>query len=432
MRRFIVSILALALCVGTAFAEVKTGTPARPKPNTPTMGHRSIATWKHSPAIVKAAEKNDLEKVKKLLDKEINPNSVSKEKYNRKRTALEVAAENNNMDMVQLLVNAGATDKEGLANGANTQTALSAATKNNNLEMVQFLLNNGILPINDAGTPKNTVYPKNPLFRIMGTDDRLGECVHDKNTEAIIKLLTENGADINDRSYAKCASRQEACYDRTPLINVFRTLKADSSRHAKCIDEKVKLLVKLGADVNVRDDFGHSPLFYAILGGYDKTAQFLEKEGTPLTDEEKKELEETYANVIYQRNLQQQREQERAQGNKELLDIFVKGVGDVAVGVATKVGDVPAATAAQALSGMSTTSSNGATCGDSKHQFQGATCDKCVNNKPRTNAACAACCATLGKPIADNRYWPNGRAPKDGFTRPGCYCVFTDGSANIF
>ena len=424
-----ISIFVLAVCAGMVQAKSQASTP---KVDTP-KGHRTIATWKHSPAIVKAAEKNDLEKVKKLLDKEINPNSVSKEKYNRKRTALEVAAENNNMDMVQLLVNAGATDKEGLANGANTQTALSAATKNNNLEMVQFLLNNGILPINDAGTPKNTVYPKNPLFRIMGTDDRLGECVHDKNTEAIIKLLTENGADINDRSYVKCASRQEACYDRTPLINVFRTLKADSSRHAKCIDEKVKLLVKLGADVNVRDDFGHSPLFYAILGGYDKTAQFLEKEGTPLTDEEKKELEETYANVIYQRNLQQQREQERAQGNKELLDIFVKGVGDVAVGVATKVGDVPAATAAQVLVGISdTTSSGNGTCGDSKHQFTGATCDKCVNNKPRTNAACAACCATLGKPIADNRYWPNGRAPKDGFTRPGCYCVFTDGSANIF
>ncbi|MBO4674609.1 MAG: hypothetical protein J5601_00785, partial [Elusimicrobiaceae bacterium] len=83
MRKIIVPVFALALCVGTAFAEVKTGTPARPKPNTPTMGHRSIATWKHSPAIVKAAEKNDLEKVKKLLDKEINPNSVSKEKYNR-------------------------------------------------------------------------------------------------------------------------------------------------------------------------------------------------------------------------------------------------------------------------------------------------------------------------------------------------------------
>ena len=86
--------------------------------------------------------------------------------------------------------------------------------------------------------------------------------------------------------------------------------------------------------------------------------------------------------------------------------------------------------------GESSSSSSGgsgnSTCGDSKNQFHGATCDKCINNKPRNNSACAACCATFGKPLINNTYYPNGPSPKDGFNRPGCYCIFSNGSALVF
>lgn len=326
----------------------------------------------------KEGKANMKEVIKLLKDAEKKTPVVS---ATQDELALIQAAKNGDVRTMTNLLNKGvdvyAQDDDG-------NDVIKVAIANNQMAVINMLLDNGL------------IHPQ----RILNI------AVSNKNI-ALLKQMQNRGASL-DAQYG---------YAHWPPF-------LDAA--VKCDLEKMNFLLDAGADVNVRLHTGinEGALYFANRFKCKKDViSFLESKGLTLSAEEKQALESRKSTFM-------------KDFGEVLQETFLDGIKQVGLGVAqyalTKDGSIPAATAAQALSGMSTTSSNGATCGDSKHQFQGATCDKCVNNKPRTNAACAACCATLGKPIADNRYWPNGRAPKDGFTRPGCYCVFTDGSANIF
>ncbi|MBR3632726.1 MAG: ankyrin repeat domain-containing protein [Elusimicrobiaceae bacterium] len=322
------------------------------------------------------AKMKEVIKLLKEAEKNIPNISVTQDEL-----SLIQAAKNGDVQTIQNLLNKGV---DLFAQDDNGNDVIKVAIANNQMGVINMLLDNGL------------IHPQ----RILNI------AVTNKNI-ALLKQMQNRGASL------------DAQYGYTywpPLLNAA----------IKCDLDKMKFLLDAGANVNVRLHTGinEGALYFANRFNCKKDViSFLEGKGLTLSEEEKKTLEGKKS--TFWKDL-----------GEVLQETFLDGIKQVGLGVAqyalTKDGSIPATTMAQALNGISTTSSGNGTCGDSKHQFTGATCDKCVNNKPRTNAACAACCATLGKPIADNRYWPNGRAPKDGFTRPGCYCVFTDGSANIF
>ncbi len=66
-------------------------------------------------------------------------------------------------------------------------------------------------------------------------------------------MLLDNGADVNKASHG----------DKTPLMNAVETT------------ESVVLLIKAGADVNLKDRQGHTALWYASQNGYGESAQEL-------------------------------------------------------------------------------------------------------------------------------------------------------------
>ena len=108
MKKLFIAVLALSVFTTAVYAKSQASTTKiDTKPLN--VGHKSIATTykKQSPSIVKAAKKNDLAKVKKLLDKGIDPNSKDKEKYYG-FTPLMWAGYNNNLEMAEVLINAGA------------------------------------------------------------------------------------------------------------------------------------------------------------------------------------------------------------------------------------------------------------------------------------------------------------------------------------
>ena len=525
MRKVIVPVFAFALCVGTAFAEVKTGTPARPKPNTPTMGHRPIATWRtfQNPTIQKqitnALNTGNATELKKVLNEnniDINatnayPN-VSYDDFgymanghtlltgaidrgndgngcnlNRVKTLIQAGADLNarngagqvpmdyvrrqncNADykttdynvMYEFMTKAGAKpnpkyagksfkptkDEKALIKAAkkgDTATVANLLAKGTDPNASDKLLNTALMAAVEAGQEETAkqLLAAGADVRILNANKQnaLTIAINNKQT-AMFPLLLQNGAyarkgildaaqtgniEILQALINAGAYLEEIENGETPLYEVISKLYKNNYD-----TKQADTLLQAGANVKYVAH-GNSVLYYVSgpnLGNKRKQLlQWLKGYGAEFTEKDQEDIVNEWK--------QAEAEYEAKYGKENVGDIFVKGLAEVGVAIVPQLigqyGGIPAATAAQAFSGMSTTSSNGATCGDGKHQFQGATCDKCVNNKPRSNTACAACCATLGKPIADNRYWPNGRAPKDGFTRPGCYCVFTDGSANIF
>ncbi len=227
MRRFIVSILALALCVGTAFAEVKTGTPARPKPNTPTMGHRSIATWRtaqssNEQALFAAIEIGNAAKVKELLSKGVNPNVTDKDG----NTPLTLAiVKGQYADIVPTLRQAGAK-----LNPESPMSQLIFATApkvegEKGLDVMRFGLSEGINPVTAIDNKGQTALNNAAFY----------------NNQPAVELLLKNGVDINTRS---------GMMERTPLTWTFKP-------------EMVEYLIANGADVNLRNGNGQIPLFVA-------------------------------------------------------------------------------------------------------------------------------------------------------------------------
>ena len=119
MRKITTLLFALCVAVSMAQAKSQASSPAN-KPNIQPDAQRPIATrLKNSPALVKAARDNDLEKAKKLLEQGADPNSVAKikatkgSKLKSEYNPLDVAVFNKNDEMKQLLLDAGAKGTEG-------------------------------------------------------------------------------------------------------------------------------------------------------------------------------------------------------------------------------------------------------------------------------------------------------------------------------
>jgi len=136
-------------------------------------------------------------------------------------TPLLYAVDANNMDLVELLVEADADVNAG------TWPPLVQAVEENNMAIAEYLI--------DHGADLN--YPPD-----WGS---LLEAVHIGNIE-MIKFLIEKGADVNATEYT------------TPLLEAIQ-------RNRKVDKDIVKLLIQHGADVNNKAELETSPLDYAIF-----------------------------------------------------------------------------------------------------------------------------------------------------------------------
>lgn len=110
-----------------------------------------------------------------------------------------------------------------------------------NEELAKILIKEGV----NINTIINSLF-ETPLFIAVK-----------RNKKNIVKLLLENGADVNS----------ENIYGLTPLYY------AISDNNV----EIVELLVKSGANINIEDFSGRSPLYYASLKDNQKIIELLKK-----------------------------------------------------------------------------------------------------------------------------------------------------------
>ena len=198
--------------------------------------------------LITAAEKGNLNQVKKLLAKGANPNG--RNKYGNTPLFMAVSSSKVNVEVVKALLNAGAKPNEHF--GEYYETPLLAAVNNfdASAEVVKSLI--------DAGADVNA---RNKYYSTALHYTLLPGNVGEKE-----KLLVKAGADVNARNL----------YGRTPLFYAAA--------------DKLQFLINAGADVNARDYEGYSALFRNYVLSRNGNIELLQKHGARLTPYEQKRL----------------------------------------------------------------------------------------------------------------------------------------------
>jgi len=201
---------------------------------------------------VLAIDNNDIEYVKHIINNtDVN---IDSGQYTTGNTALNYAAMKNNLDIVKLLVKAGANLEKENDNG---ETPLYNAVDHNNIEIVKFLIESGA-NINKA----EAVSHFTPLHLALFCPAYELDLNTHKNYFNIATLLIKSGANLD----AETSNR------RTPLhmlINTSIQINADfDDKDAKKLNKDVikiaKLLIQGGATVNALDYDNNTPLHYAF------------------------------------------------------------------------------------------------------------------------------------------------------------------------
>jgi ankyrin repeat protein len=209
-------------------------------PSTKQMIER-VQQAKKNKSLFEAVKKADVERARSLIAEGANidtkwgdTNTKEEEEkakaWAAENTPLYYAADSNNIDLVQLLVEAGADVNAG------QWPALCQALYKGNTAIAKFLIGHGA----------NVNYPEDwgPL--------------HEASTSNIemVKLLLARGADIN-------AGHGPALHT---AVNRGRR-------------DIVELLIQRGADVNAKDTYGYTPLQYAAQTGRTEVVQLLLEAG---------------------------------------------------------------------------------------------------------------------------------------------------------
>ncbi|MBV9503798.1 MAG: ankyrin repeat domain-containing protein [Acidobacteriia bacterium] len=247
------------------------------------------ALWSAELRVVDAVRNQDTAAARSLLQKHVDVNEPDVDGT----TALIYAAHENNLDLVKLLVAAGANAKA--ANRYHV-TALAEACNLGNGEMVEALLKAGADPnaaIGEGETPLMTASRTGTAAGVKALL-RAGAAVNTKesyrgetalmwavaeNHAEIAKILIDAGADVNAQStyydfkFRKVASGgTQALYYRgglTPLLFAARQGALESGR----------ALLDAGADVNLAEpEFKFTPLLEAVYNDhYDFAALLVER-----------------------------------------------------------------------------------------------------------------------------------------------------------
>ncbi|MFC1763445.1 ankyrin repeat domain-containing protein [Planctomycetota bacterium] len=182
---------------------------------------------KRNLALFEAVKKADVEHVKLLIaegagvDAKWGDITIKEDEKKSKQTPLCYAVDINNIDLVKILVEAGAD-----VNAGPWSPPLVKAVGKNNMAMAEYLIDHGA----DLNSPPD-----------WGS---LLQAVHVGNIE-MMKLLLKKGADVNATEYT------------TPLLEAV-------TRHRQVDKEIVKLLLEHGANVDNKASWEEPPLGWAI------------------------------------------------------------------------------------------------------------------------------------------------------------------------
>jgi ankyrin repeat protein len=216
-----------------------------------------------------AAKSNQIEDVISFLEKDKKYAKISTV---NNQTALHLAANNGNLELVKLLIEKGA-DVNAKTN--DDATPLHVAANNDNLELVKLLIENDAdvnAKTNKGATPLHMA-AVNGHFDIakllIENDAKVNEKTNDDATPLhvaanngnleLVKLLIENDADINAKT------NKGATPGATPLH------MAAGNGHF----DIAKLLIENDANVNAKTNKGATPLHWAAENGYFDVAKLL-------------------------------------------------------------------------------------------------------------------------------------------------------------
>jgi len=185
---------------------------------------------KKNRALFEAVKEADVEKVKLLIAEGANVDTkrrditTKEDEKNSDDTPLYYAVDSNNMDLVRLLVEAGADVNAG------SWPPLFGAVDKNNTAIAEYLIDHGA---------NINLYPLGGSLEGWGP---LQETAVISNSIEMAKLLIAKGGDINSEIYPALNS---AIYEKRKDL--------------------AELLIQRGADVNTIDKWGHTPLYFALV-----------------------------------------------------------------------------------------------------------------------------------------------------------------------
>lgn len=186
-------------------------------------------------------------------------------------TPIFLAARRGNSEIMRLLLNAGANPR---STNPESETVLMTAAKTGNAEILEMLL---------SGTPELTLFAAADPNAIEGWKGQtaLMWAAALGHTEAV-NILVAHGADINQHSaFINIATVDSNhfqggfVYSRLPKGRM--TALHFAVRQGQF--ESVKTLIELGADIDILEDNGVTPLIMATINGHMDIAGFLLNSG---------------------------------------------------------------------------------------------------------------------------------------------------------
>ncbi len=221
------------------------------------LGALDLPTGSHHTALFAAVYNNDIKAVQELLERGSNPYQYASNLY---RTLVYAAARYRHIEMLKFLISYGLHPDDIGGDPGELYllryqeqpevpgTALSVAVNNCDQEMIEILLEAGADPNRKSfGVPPLHRTMSNSYFPPSETTDYY-EII--ENSHAIIDLLLERGADINLKS--------DDGY--TFLIKAIRSGPIETVIH----------LIESGADLYLRDNQGNLPIAHAKACGFIK------------------------------------------------------------------------------------------------------------------------------------------------------------------
>jgi ankyrin repeat protein len=279
----LIADMGFSQCVGSVHNRVYAIQPAG-------LTHQNPTTRKQGD-LVRAAEEGDAATLESLLREGVDPNAGDM----FDRTALQAAASKGRLDIVRKLINAGAN-----VNG-NGGVALTCAACSGHLEMMSHLLKNGA-DINaverDGTTPLHRAAACNQLEsvkllldrgakvnaqRITGATPLMHACWYTDNPD-LIRTLIQAGAKLELRDWhgepaiVHTASEGhvkalQALIDGGAKVDEECERDQTTALHAAAASgrrEALEILLRAGANPNVQQQNGWTPLIFAAKAGQPK------------------------------------------------------------------------------------------------------------------------------------------------------------------